>query len=76
MESVSPLPQNWLMSTDEPLCSPKITSWMTNTGVLATSTAASGASPRAPTIKVSISPSRVVHRFCSRMGSASSAASR
>ena len=64
------------MSTEEPLCSPKITSWMTNTGVLATSTAARGASPRAPTMKVSMSPSMVVHRFCKMMGRASLAALR
>ena len=43
-----PLPQNWLMRTEEPLWSPKMTSWMTKTGMLATSTAARGASPRAP----------------------------
>ena len=73
MDSVSPLPQNWLMRTEEPLWSPKMTNWMTKTGMLATSTAARGASPRAPTMKVSISPSRVVHRFWSRMGRASRA---
>jgi len=45
MDSVSPLPQNWLMRTEEPLWSPKMTSWMTKTGMLATRTAARSNSP-------------------------------
>ena len=58
------------MSTEEPLWSPKMTSWMMNTGMLAWATAAKGASPRLPTIKVSIMPREVVIRFWNRMGSA------
>ena len=70
MLSVSPLPQYWLMRTEEPLWRPKITSWITKTGMLARVTAASGASPRAPTMKVSTSPREVVMRFWATMGRA------
>ena len=39
MLSRSPRPQYWLMSTLEPLCRPKTTSWMMKTGTFATVTA-------------------------------------
>lgn len=69
--STSPLPQYWLISTEDPLCRPKMTNWITKTGTLASVTAARGASPSAPTMKVSISPSEVVIRFWRMIGTAS-----
>jgi len=58
------------MRTEEPLCRPKMTSWMTNTGMLAVVTAAKGVSPSIPTIRVSTRPRDVVTRFCRIMGMA------
>ena len=44
--STSPFPQYWLISTEDPLCRPKMTNWITKTGTLASVTAASGAHQR------------------------------
>ena len=64
MESVSPLPQNWLMSTEAPLWRPKMISRMTKMGMLARVTAAMGVSPgREPTMKVSTRARDSVMRF-------------
>ena len=68
MDSISCFPQYWLMRTEEPLCTPKINSCTTNRGIFASVTAAMGASPSIPTIKVSAMPSILVMRFCSTMG--------
>ena len=76
MESRSCLPQYWLASTVDPLCTPKINSCTTNSGMLASVTAAIGISPSRPTIKVSAIPSALVIRFCSTMGAASAATCR
>ena len=50
---------------------PKISICTTNRGILARVTAAIGASPNIPTIKVSAIPKVLVMRFCSTMGVAS-----
>ena len=71
MDSRSCLPQYWLARTEEPLWTPKINSWTTNSGILASVTAAMGSSPSIPTIKVSAMARVLVMRFCSTMGAAS-----
>ena len=71
MLSRSPRPQYWLMSTLEPLCRPKTTSWMMKTGTFATVTADICSLPRSPTMNVSRKPSDVVIKFCTMTGSAS-----
>ena len=76
MASMSRRPQYWLIRTAEPLCTPKINSWTTNSGILASVTAAMGSSPSIPTIKVSAMPSMLVIRFCITMGAAKTAISR
>ena len=63
-------PQYWLMSTAEPLCTPKKNSCMTNRGMLARVTAAIGTSPSMPTMKVSAMARVLVIRFCRMMGTA------
>ena len=73
MDSSSCRPQYWLARTEEPLCTPKINSWTTNRGIFARVTAAMGASPSIPTIKVSAMPRALVIRFCMTMGAASTA---
>ena len=68
MDSMSCLPQYWLMRTEEPLCTPKMNIWSTYRGILASVTAAMGTSPSIPTIKVSAMPRVLVIRFWSTMG--------
>ena len=68
MDSISCLPQYWLMRTEDPLCTPKMNICTANRGMLARVTAAMGASPSMPTIKVSAMPRALVMRFCSTMG--------
>ena len=63
--------QYWLMSTLDPLCSPKTMSWMMKMGTFATVTADICSLPSRPTMKVSRKPSEVVMRFCTMMGRAS-----
>ena len=70
MASSSRRPQYWLMSTVEPLCTPKMRSRTTKMGVLALVTPASGPSPSIPTMKVSTSAREVVTRFCKMIGRA------
>ena len=71
MDSISCLPQYWLMRTEDPLWTPKMNICTANRGMLARVTAAMGASPSMPTIKVSAMPRVLVIRFCSTMGMAS-----
>ena len=73
MASMSFRPQYWLIRTEEPLWTPKMNSCTTNRGMLARVTAAMGASPRMPTIKVSAMPSILVIRFWRTMGAARAA---
>ena len=70
MDARSFLPQYWLMSTPEPLCSPNSSSCMMKIGVFATVTADISSLPCKPTMNVSMKPSEVVMRFCSTTGSA------
>ena len=58
------------MSTDAPDCIPKTISSTTKMGMLARVTAAMGASPSIPTMKVSSRPRELVIRFCRMMGMA------
>ena len=71
MLSRSPLPQNWLKRTLEPLCKPNTISCMMKTGTFATVTALICTLPSRPTIKVSRKPSEVVIKFWMMTGSAS-----
>ena len=70
MASWSLLPAYCLVRTEEPLWMPKHISWMTNTGMLARVTPASGPSPSTPTIKVSTRPRELVMIFWNRIGRA------
>ena len=72
MASISCLPQYWLIKTEDPLWTPKMNICTANSGMLASVTAAMGASPSMPTIKVSAMPSVLVIRFCSTIGTDSS----
>ena len=75
MDLRSCLPQYWLMRMEEPLWAPKMNIFTARMGMLARVTAAMGASPIRPTIKVSAMLSVLVIRFCMTMGAAKMATS-
>ena len=64
----SPLPQYWLTRMPRPLWTPNTMLISRNTGTLAEDTAAISSFPSWLTMKVSISPSEKVMRFCRMTG--------